>query len=108
RDAHGGAVMTIAPPEFGTVQFAPEAEAWFEAVDWIVSAREARNRYVMITLGANFGSQAVGACRALMAVNPMPYKLVAVEPVPANRQWIERHMRNNGIDPKHQWIVPLA
>ncbi len=72
------------------------------------AAREARDRYVMITLGANYGAQAVGACRALQTINPMPYKLVAVEPVPANRLWIEQHMRNNGIDPIQQWIVPVA
>lgn len=87
---------------------APEAENWFEAVDWLVSAREARDRYLMITLGANYGAQAVSAYRTLQTVNPMPYKLVAVEPVPGNLDWIRRHMRNNGIDPDQQWIVPLA
>ena len=62
----------------------------------------------MITLGANYGAQAVGAYRALQTVNPLPYKLVAVEPVPGNIDWIRRHMQNNGIDPDEQWIVPLA
>jgi predicted O-methyltransferase YrrM len=84
------------------------AEGWFEAVDWVMAAREARDRYVMITLGANYGAQAVGACKTLQLINPMPYKLVAVEPVPDNLMWIRQHMHNNGIDPDQQWIVPLA
>src|SRR5258708_6070507 len=33
---------------------------WFEAVNWVLSAREARGQYVMITLGALHGYQAVG------------------------------------------------
>jgi 3-oxoacyl-(acyl-carrier-protein) synthase len=52
-----------------------------------------------ITLGACFAAQAVGAYRALQMLNPMPCKLVAVEPEPENIPWIRRHMRDNGIDP---------
>ncbi len=107
-DAVGNAFEQTKLPDLSKAVTSADAEAWFEAVDWVVAAREARERYVMITLGANYGAQAVGACRALQVVNPMPYKLVAVEPVPANRAWIEQHMRNNGIDPAQQWIVPLA
>jgi hypothetical protein len=84
------------------------ADFWFEAANWILSAREARDRYVMITLGALHGYQAVGACRALQKLNPMPYKLVAVEPIPQNMEWARRHMRDNGIDPAKQWLIQAA
>jgi hypothetical protein len=104
----GGGFEQTALPRLADVRTPADAEAWFEAVDWVVSAREARGRYVMITLGANYGAQAVGAYRALQTVNPLPYKLVAVEPVPGNIAWIRRHMQNNNIDPDAQWIVPLA
>jgi hypothetical protein len=77
-------------------------------VDWVQAAREARGRYVMVTLGASFGYQAVGSYRALQAVNPMPYKLVAVEPVPQNMEWVRCHMRDNGIDPDEQWLLEAA
>ena len=83
-------------------------ESWFEAANWIVAAREARDRFVMITLGAYYGAQAVGAYRAVQMSNPMPCKLVLVEPEPDNCKWIERHMRDNGIDPDDHWLVPLA
>jgi hypothetical protein len=107
-DLVGGAFDRTVIPQFANVKTSGDAEAWFEAVDWVISAREARDRYVMIALGANYGAQVVGAYRALQAVNPLPYKLVAVEPVPGNLEWIRRHMRNNGIDPDKQWIVPMA
>jgi hypothetical protein len=84
------------------------ADFWFEAANWVLSAREARDRYVMITLGALHGYQAVGACLALRKLNPMPYKLVAVEPIPQNMEWIQRHMRDNGIDPDEQWLIQAA
>jgi hypothetical protein len=80
-------------------------EFWFEAVDWILSIREARERFVMITLGANYGYQAVGCYKALQQLNPMPAKLVAVDPIRENVEWIRRHMRDNGIDPADHWIL---
>jgi hypothetical protein len=85
-----------------------DGEGWFEAANWILAARAARGRYVMATLGACYGAQAVGSCRALQLLNPMPYKLVAVEPEPENYEWTRRHMRDNGIDPDDQWIVESA
>jgi hypothetical protein len=38
-------------------------------------------------------------------LNPMPYKLAAVEPIPENVQWARQHMRDNGIDPDDQWVI---
>ena len=85
-----------------------DGEGWFEAANWMLAARAARDRYVMATLGACYGAQAVGSCRALQFFNPMPYKLVAVEPEPENYEWTRRHMRDNGIDPDDQWLVKSA
>ena len=82
-------------------------EFWFEAVDWIVAAQEARDRFVMVTLGAAFRYQAIASHGALRLLNPMPYKLVAVEPVPQKLEWTRRHMRDNGIDPEQQWLLVL-
>ncbi len=97
----GGSVATRLP-------VIEDGEGWFEAVNWFEAAREARGRYVMMTLGACYAAQAVGAHRALQSLNPVPCKLVAVEPEPENCQWIRRHMRHNGIDPDDHWLVPLA
>jgi hypothetical protein len=83
-------------------------ERWFEAVNWFVAAREARTRFVMVTLGAWHGSQAVGSYRAVQRVNPMPCMLVAVEPMKDSYQLIGRHFRTNGIDPDDHWLIPMA
>jgi hypothetical protein len=85
-----------------------DGEGWFEAANWILAARAARGRYVMATLGACYGAQAVGSCRAMQILNPMPYKLVAVEPEPDNYEWTRRHMQDNNIDPDDQWLVKSA
>jgi hypothetical protein len=104
----------VEPPNVGDglvqtkVPTITDGEIWFEAVNWVVAAREATTHYVMITLGACYGAQAVGSYRALQAINPMPYKLVAVEPEPQNYERTARHMRDNGIDADEQWLLPFA
>lgn len=83
-------------------------EFWFEAADWIMAALEGRDSFVMVTLGASFGYQAVASYRALQMVNPMPCKLVAIDPVPQNIEWARSHFRDNGIDPDDHWLVTAA
>jgi FkbM family methyltransferase len=83
-------------------------ENWFEIASWLLAARDARERYVAISLGAAFGYQLVGAWKALQALNPLPARLVAVEPVPENCRWMRSLMRTNGIDPADHWIIQAA
>ena len=85
-----------------------DGEVWLEAVDWFVAAREARERFVMMTLGAWYGAQAVGSFRALQRLNPMPAKLVIVEGEPNKRELIVQHLRDNGIDPAAHWLLPAV
>jgi hypothetical protein len=104
-DAVAGGRVTTEIPAFAD---GGNGEDWVERVNWFAAAREARERFVMITLGACWGAQAVGSARALQLVNPMPCKLVAVEPVPENYVWLVQHMRDNGIDPDDQWLLQTA
>jgi hypothetical protein len=85
-----------------------DGEGWFEFYNWIAAARQARGQFRMVTLGACYGAQAVGAYRALMQLNPMPCKLVVVEPDPGNLAWIRKHFTDNGLDPDDHWIVEAA
>lgn len=101
----GGAQQATSLPAIGNGM---NGEGWFEAVNWLASAREAKSRYVMVTLGAHYGAQAVGAYKAVQLLNPMPCKLVCVEPVPENCEWMAQHMRTNGIDPDAHWLVEMA
>lgn len=89
-------------------EFPKDEEGWFEAFNWVAAAREAKDRFVMLTLGACYGAQAVGSYRMLMQLNPMPCKLVAVEADPGNVAWIKKNFRDNGIDPDDHWIVSAA
>lgn len=100
----GGPVATALPA------MAPESngEWWFETVNQLVAAREARHCFVMVTLGAQYGAQAVGSHKALQLTNPMPCRLVGVEPEPENFAWMQRHFRDNGLDPADHWLLPLA
>jgi len=83
-------------------------EFWFDAANWVLAANDAQGSYVMVTLGACFGYQAAGAYQALQQLNPMPCKLVAVDPVPQNIEWARRHFLVNGIDPDDHWLVEAA
>ena len=85
-----------------------DGEGWFEAVSQVEAAREARGRYVMITLGACYGAQAVNSWRVLQQLNPMPSTLVALEPEPVNLEWVAKHFRDNGIDPADHWLCGSA
>ena len=86
-----------------------DGEGWFETVNWIEAARPARDRFVMITLGACCGAQAIVCYRALQLLIPMPSKFVAVEGDSENVPWMEIHMRDNGMDPEaHCWLVEAA
>ncbi len=97
-----GEWLQVERPALGEGQ---PGEFWFEAADWVLAAREARQRFVMITLGSLYGYQAVGSYRALQLLNPLPYKLVAVEPIPENLEWTRRNMKTNGINPDDQWLI---
>jgi hypothetical protein len=100
----GGEYTTTEVPKL----LGDNGEWWFEAINWIEAARAARDHFVMITLGAAYGAQAVGAHRVLQMINPMPSKLTAVEPVPENHLWLRKHFRDNGLDPDQHWIVSAA
>lgn len=102
RPAPAGTKLEPLPPRMAS------GEGWFEAVNWVEAAREARDYYVMLSLGACYGNQAVGAYKALQKINPMPAKLVCVEGDPENVAWINRHFRDNGIDPADHWILESA
>lgn len=104
RPQQGPRGVRTSPPEFD----GSNGEPWFEAVNWVETAREAVGMYVMFSLGACWGAQAVGCYRALQRLNPMPCKLVVVEPEPGNLKYLQEHLHDNGIDPDDHWIVPLA
>jgi FkbM family methyltransferase len=102
-DQQGGCLVSTECPTVSSY-----GEGFFEVIDWIEAAREARETYTMMTLGACYGHQAVGAYRALMELNPMRAKLVAVEAEPGNFAWLQKNFRDNGLDPEQHWLLQCA
>jgi hypothetical protein len=85
-----------------------DGEVWFEALNWVLAAREARERFVMMTLGSFYGAQIVSAYKMLQRLNPMPCKLVAVDAAPENCELTRQNLAANGIAPESYWLVPHA
>lgn len=96
-----GLVQGSAPAEARHVQttLPPFDEEYFEWVDLFEAIRSARDKFVMIELGAGYGRWMVRAVKALERFNPMPYQLVAVEAEPTHFAWLKQHLSDNGIDP---------
>jgi hypothetical protein len=113
-DAKFRAMWGVDPTQVGGGEVATSrpvvtwGEGFFEAVSWFEAARAARGSYTMITLGACYGAQAVGAYLVLQRLNPMPAKLVAVEGDPENFAWAQKHFRDNSIDPNRHWLINCA
>ena len=80
-------------------------EAFFEFASLINSVKEARNRFVAVSLGAHDGRPLVNAARAIQSINPMPFKLVGVEGDRHMCEKLRRHFVNNGIDPDDHCII---
>jgi len=85
-----------------------DGENWFREVNRFMAAREVENSAVIIMLGADRGTAAVRSYRMLQLLNPLPCKLVLVDPKPENLAHARRHLLENGLDPADHWLVPLA
>src|SRR5438045_3836256 len=48
-DSVGGNQTQTSIPQLSDAKTQGDAESWFEAVNWVAAAREARDRYVMVT-----------------------------------------------------------
>jgi len=83
-------------------------EEYFEWIDVLETVCEARDRFTMIELGAGYGRWLVRAVAALRVVNPLPFRLVAVEPEPTHFGWLHEHLRENDIDPSDHVLVEAA
>lgn len=83
---------------------------YFEWVDLMEAVRSARERFVFFELGAGYGRWAVRAAKLLQLLNPLPLKMVVVEPEPTHFEWVRQHLRDNDIEPEEHILVcaPVA
>jgi hypothetical protein len=90
---------TVAPPAVA------DGEFFFEAADALAAVQTARERFTMIELGGGYGPRLVIAQTMLERLNPMPSRLVLVEPEATLIASARAHFRNNGIDPDGHWFL---
>lgn len=80
--------------------YPPFNEEYFEWIDVLESVKEAHDEFVMIELGAGYGTWLVRAALAVRRYHRiLPFLLVGVEGEPTHFQWMEQHFHDNGLDP---------
>ncbi len=84
------------------------SEETFEWVDVLEAVAAARERFVMIELGAGYGRWLVRGVAALRVLNPLPYALVGVEAEPTHFAWLREHLDDNGIGPDAHDLIQAA
>ena len=82
------------------------SEEIFEWQMLLSAVRDARGTFTMFEMGAGYGRWLVSAACALRMRHPgMPSRLVGVEAEPQHFHWMEKHFRDNGIDPQEHHLV---
>jgi FkbM family methyltransferase len=88
--------------------FPPLDEEYPEWVVLLEAVVGARDRFVMLELGAGFGRWVVRAAKALEQVGGPQFHLIAVEAEPRHFAWISEHFKDNGIDPTDNSLIHAA
>jgi len=88
--------------------YPPVDEEYPEWIDVLESVAQARDRFVMVELGAGFGRWLMRAARALRQIGGPAFQLVAVEAEPRHFGWIAQHFRDNNIDPTAHTLIQAA
>jgi FkbM family methyltransferase len=82
------------------------SEETFEWIALLEAVLAARDRFVMMELGAGYGRWSVAAACAIRRRRPeLKYRLVAVEPEPTHFTWLKQHFLTNGIDPDLHTLI---
>jgi FkbM family methyltransferase len=67
---------------------------------------DARDRFTMIEAGAGYGRWLISAVCAIRLRRPeLSFSLMGVEAEPAHFQWMQKHFRDNGVDPADHRLI---
>jgi FkbM family methyltransferase len=84
-----------------------DSELAFEWAEILEAVLAARDRFVVIELGAGWGRVLVDAAFAAQA-RGLDYMCVGVEAEPTHFKWMQRHVRDNGLDPRRVRLMRAA
>jgi FkbM family methyltransferase len=84
------------------------SEEYFEWIDLLAAVKTAKERFVMMELGAGYGRWLMRAAAAIKRYNPIPFILIGVEGEPTHVEWMKLNFRNNGLDPDAHRVLHAA
>ena len=90
-----------------TVPFSFSGEHVLDWAPLVLAMRRAGSVATTVALGAGWGRWAVGAAMAAQKLGK-DYRIVAVEAEPSHFSWLQRHIRDNGIDPDRATLINAA
>jgi FkbM family methyltransferase len=88
-------------------EYPPVDEEYFEWIDLLEAAAWAKDRFVMMELGAGFGRWTARGAAAAKQLG-LAYSFVAVEAEPTHFQWLEESLCENGVEPENFRLVNAA
>jgi FkbM family methyltransferase len=94
---------------FASSDYPPLDEEIFEWSDLIAAVQEARERFVMVELGAGWGRwliRSVGVMRRLG--RSIPFQLIGVEAEPTHFKFLYEHFHDNDVDPAAHMLINAA
>jgi FkbM family methyltransferase len=93
----------------GLPPWRPECdENYFGWIDVIEAVLAAKDRFVMIELGAGYGRWLLSAVGVLRHLNPIDYRLIAVEAEPTHFKWLKEHMLANDVKLENCELINAA
>lgn len=96
-------------PIFLQTEAPSPSEDFLEWLDILETVGTTAEPYTIVELGAGWGRWLVNAAAAVRQLVPgRPFLLVGVEAEPTHFEWLQRHLRDNGIDPEEHILVNAA
>jgi FkbM family methyltransferase len=86
----------------------PVDEEYIEWIDLLESVAAAKDRFVMVELGAGYGRWLVNAAVAMRRTRGLPTRLVGVEAEPSHFKWMAEHFTDNGLNPTEHRLIQAA
>jgi len=92
---------------FISTQYPEFNHGYIEYVSLLESVLKAKDKFMMIELGAGIGQQVIQASAAIRAYHgpDFPYKCIAVEGEPTAYMWMQNHFKDNNVDPAQHELI---